>query len=142
MAHDNSADTVVPRKGTGAFQWNKWGWFGAQIGSSLWLLILAIAFLWISMPIALWWLLCFLIPNIISFTLWRRRDRLDPYVALQTSVAVLGVATFLALLGTDLSGIIPRIDPRYDHLGYFYLLLLMFPWLMAMFYFQNRAGRR
>ena len=33
------------KRGTGRFQWNTGGWFGAQVGSTCWLFFAAISFL-------------------------------------------------------------------------------------------------
>ena len=82
-----------PRKGAGRFQWSFGSWFGAVAGSTAWMLVTA-GFLvahgqyWVaSIPVG-----CFLATNVVAMVLWRRRDVLDPFVALITILTVVGLA--------------------------------------------------
>jgi len=68
-------------QGTGGFQWNTGGWFGGQIGSTLWLFIVAYETLPKSASAAAWLAFCAAAPNILGCLLWQKRDRLRPYPA-------------------------------------------------------------
>lgn len=56
-----------------AFHWNAGGWFGSQLGSTLWILILAFMVAGINLQIASLIFVCFLIPNIVGYWLWKAR---------------------------------------------------------------------
>jgi len=66
-------------------RWNAGGWFGGQLGGTVWLLLLGILLLGIDVIAALGVLLCFAGANAIGTWLWSRRRRypLWPPVALQ-----------------------------------------------------------
>lgn len=136
-------ETQRPAREGGAFRWHAGAWFGAQIGSTLWLVILGVALSLrddsspgtaiIALAVAV---------NGIGLILWEHRDRMRPYPAIQTLVAVVGCAGFVAfwlldqasawsLAGTQVSGARPP-----------YALLLVFPAMMAMFALQEHATRR
>ena len=127
----------------GAFRWNARAWFGAQIGSTLWLVILGAALSLrddssagtaiIALAVAV---------NGIGLILWEHRDRIRPYPAIETLIAVVGCAAFVAfalldgtsawgLAGTQPGGARPP-----------YAVLLVFPALMVMFAVQEHAARR
>jgi len=126
-----------------AFRWNAVAWFGAQIGSTLWLVILGAALSFrddtspgtaiIALAVAV---------NGIGLILWEHRDRIRPYPAIETLIAVVGCAAFVAfalldgtsawgLAGTAASGERPP-----------YAVLLVFPALMVMFALQEHVARR
>jgi hypothetical protein len=136
-------ETQRPVREGGALRWNAGAWFGAQIGSTLWLVILGAALSWrddsspgtaiIALAVAV---------NGIGLILWQHRDRMRPYPAIQTLIAVVGCAAFIAfalldgtstwgLAGTRASGARPP-----------YAVLLVFPAMMALFAWQEHAARR
>lgn len=91
-----------PMPGLGQFQWNTGAWFGSQLGRTAWLLVgatlLALQAIWV----AVCWLASFVLANAIGTWLWRRRDRLRPYPALQLLCIVCAACGLLALLVLDL----------------------------------------
>ncbi len=136
-------ETQRPAREGGAFRWHAGAWFGAQIGSTLWLVILGAALslrddsspgtALIALAVAV---------NGIGLILWEHRDRMRPYPAIQVLIAVVGCAAFVAfalldgtstwgLAGTQASGARPP-----------YAVLLIFPAMMAMFALQEHAARR
>ena len=86
-------ETQRPARDGGAFRWHAGAWFGAQIGSTLWLVILGVALSFrddsspgtaiIALAVAV---------NGIGLILWEHRDRMRPYPAIQTLIAVVGCA--------------------------------------------------
>jgi hypothetical protein len=136
-------ETQRPAREGGGFRWNAGAWFGAQIGSTLWLVILGAALslrddsspgtALIALAVAV---------NGIGLILWEHRHRMRAYPAIQVLVAVVGCAAFVAfalldgtstwgLAGTQASGERPP-----------YAVLLIFPAMMAMFALQEHAARR
>jgi hypothetical protein len=127
----------------GAFRWNAGAWFGAQIGSTLWLVILGVALSFREDPSAGTAIIALAVAvNGIGLILWEHRDRIRPYPAIEVLTAVVGCAAFLTfalldgtsawgLAGTQASGARPP-----------YAVLLVFPAMMAMFAVQEHVARR
>lgn len=133
----------MARKGDGQFQWNAGGWFGAQVGGSLWMLLLGFTLLGRQPGLGALCLGLALLVNATGYALWHFRDRLPPYPSIQILLLLVGLATLVLLVTFDTMAQLALLDPRFrDNPRGLYLLLLMFPGLMALFYFQDRAGRR
>lgn len=132
------------QRGPGAFQWNAGGWFGAQVGSTVWLLVFAAILLAQDrLDGALPLLLAFTGANGVGLWLWSRRATLAPYTAIQILVATMGVATLAALLGLRWTGALSEAEHAFaDGPQRLYWTLLLYPALMAMFALQERAARR
>ncbi|AGA28467.1 hypothetical protein [Singulisphaera acidiphila] len=86
-----------PLPGPGCFQWNRGGWFGGQLGSTVWMLVGGVVLVPYALDVACVWLACFAVANAIGAWLWRGRDRLPPYPALQALLATCGVSSLVAL---------------------------------------------
>lgn len=137
--------TKQSRLGPGRFQWNTGGWFGTQLGSTVWL-ILAAAIQLPGYPEArVVALSCFLVPNIFGLMLFLNRNRVAPYPAIQWLIGVIGVVSVGFLVYLNRSGLVQEIDSR---LGYgqwgFYLMPVLFGGLMAIFHVveQNAVKKR
>lgn len=131
--------TKQSRVGPGRFQWNTGGWFGTQLGSTVWL-ILAAAIQLRGYPEArVIALSCFLVPNIFGLILFLNRNRVAPYPAIQWLIGVIGIVWVIALVYLNRSGLVQEIDPR---LGYgqwgFYLVPVLLGGLMAIFHVMER----
>ncbi len=129
-------DTQV-KQGPGMFQWNLGGWFGAQVGMSLWIALLGVALLFASRPVGAWLIVLALVANGLGVLLWRRRDRLEPYPALQILLGIGGAAAVIAFLAVARAGI-----PSYESGLPTPWFLLMYPGLMAVFHQRERTARR
>jgi hypothetical protein len=130
-------------QGEGAFQWNAGGWFGGQLGATVWLLVLAGVLLvregWAP---ALAAALGGLVPNVVGTALWLRRDRLAPYPAIQTLFAVAGLSVLAAAVALARLDALPEMSPN-EPAGWRHAwLLLLYPGLMLMAFFQERGARR
>jgi len=100
--HEGEKDTAMqPLIGKGQLQWNRGGWFGSQIGSSAYMILLGAVMLFIDAKPASIILACGLVPNVVGCALWRHRDRLSPLAGLQWLLLTLFVFTGLAV-GTAL----------------------------------------
>lgn len=145
-----------PMAGAGQFQWNTGGWFGALVGGTSWLLVGAVFMVPRAPLLAAWWGACFLAANAVGFEMWRRRDRLRPYPAIQALMATCGVAGLLAVvalhafgpdavkLGLAWRGGLPA---REGFLGgplssLYGVLLIGIPAMMGWFAVMERVGRR
>lgn len=130
-----------PKRGMGALRWNFAGWFGAQIGSALWMVILGGILVHKDIIPGLLVLGCGLMPNVLGVALWSRRDRIAPYAAIQTLFVVTGLCALLAFVTMDLSGHFGELEPHLRNPRYLYALLLVFPPMMATAYVQERSGK-
>jgi len=132
----------IPRMGSGSFQWNTAGWFGGQIGSTIWILIVGILALFYNIPAGLLVISFFLLPNAIGYFLWHNRDRLEPYPAVQCLMASIFLFSFFTFLAYDLSGLASQLGPKsVRSYRNFYFILLLYPGLMIQFYFLNRGAK-
>ena len=129
---------MKPKEITKTFQWNTGGWFGAQIGSTFWLLLLGLGAVAQSFNMFALLIICFLIPNLIGTGLWMNRARIAPYTAIQILLFVLCAATSLALLGADYLGYLYILDQRIQNPRNMYWILMIFPTLMIILNYINR----
>ena len=129
------------REGTGAIRWTAGGWFGGQLGGTMWILLAGSLVLYQGSWLGAVVLLFFLLPNVIGTLMWHRRDRIPPYPALQALVAVLGLFTLLTLVAFDVSGRLAGLGVRSEGSPRsVYWIMLIFPAAMIMFHLQNRPG--
>src|SRR5579871_2566901 len=91
----------VPMSGPGCFQWNLGAWLGGQLGGTAWMLVGAAILAFEAPAAAAAWLVCFAMANALGAWMWRQRDRLRPYAALQLLVVVVGGCGLLALVALD-----------------------------------------
>lgn len=123
------------KPGSGAFQWNRGGWFGGQFGATAWMLVLGVVLLAQSHPVGAWLVLIGALPNVLGFVLWKRRHSLAPFPALQALVAACGLSAGVAWLCISESG--PAAES-----GFSAGLLLMYPGLLVWFFLMERSARR
>jgi hypothetical protein len=119
------------------FRWNAGGWFGAQLGGTLWLLLLGLILLPKDTLAAAGVLACFVAANVVGFSLWRLRDRILPYPALQWMIAACGVASLVALAFLDSRPDSVEVAPAIP-----YWVLLIFPGVMLMLWLRQRSAVR
>ncbi len=133
--------TKQSRVGPGRFQWNTGGWFGAQLGSTVWLLFAAPILLPEYTEAGVVALSCFLAPNIFGLILYLNRNRMAPYPTIQWLLLVTGVVSFIFVIYLNHSGLVQEIDPRlsYEQWG-FYLLPVLFGGLMVSFHVMERTA--
>lgn len=133
---DHPVVDLQGKLGEGAFQWNRGGWFGSQLGATLWLVLLGSLMLAQSRLVGGLVLAFGLAPNLIGTILWRRRHTLSPYRAIQGLFASCGLSALLAMLCIRAAG------ERYSDSGLPSLwLLLLYPGLMLSFHFRERRAR-
>jgi hypothetical protein len=139
-----------PINGPGCFQWNAGGWFGGQIGSTLWMLVGGVPLAIYSATIGITWLTCFAVANAAGTCLWMSRDRLRPYPAYQLLLLIIAVSGLVALFtfdvlrpdsrsnnGLSFLGIMGRGDLQR---GYCFLLVIV-PLGMVWAHFMERSAK-
>ena len=128
------------RPGAGRFQWSAGGWFGSQLGGSLWLAITALVVRQEAPRVAAIASSAFLAANLVGTILWLGRSRLPPYPALQVLLLALGGAALVASLALRQAIANGAIEPR---LGVRPLLVLALYLGLAVFFWALEAsGRR
>lgn len=125
-----------PRPGPGAFQWNWGGWFGSQLGGSLWLLGGAL-FIRDAPGVTGVWAAAFVAVNVVGTTLWRRRDRIAPFPAILALLIICFVAAAAAIASLCLLD--PETAKRMGVDGREWRALLLFPFLVAQFLWLERS---
>lgn len=78
-----------------AFGWNS-GWFGAQIGGTLWLLVGAWQLSSPAPSVAGIWVGCFALANVAGSLLWSRRRQIRAFTAYQLLLATLTIDFLIA----------------------------------------------
>jgi hypothetical protein len=145
-----------PRKGLGMFQWNRGAWFGGQIGGTAWLIPAGLIFLAKIPIVGIVWLGIFAAINAIGYRLWSRRDRLNPYHAIQILLVACGIGGLCALgalvvLRPEAS--LPEIefhdwkfwvveDRRTSLRSAFLFFLVGIPLMMGWFHLAEQSARK
>jgi hypothetical protein len=124
--------------GAGKLQWSVGGWFGSQLGMTLWMLLAAGVLTTSSLQIAGVVFAIFIAVNAAGYVLWRRRATLAPHTAFQLLLLAGAIATAALFLTLEFAGLVEVIDelsdpdlplPLWAHLGVFPLMMA----LMARF---------
>jgi hypothetical protein len=132
-----------PKLGPGHFQWYAGGWFGAQFGATLWILLSGLVFVRSEPLLAALLVACSVAANLIGVALWSLRGRFLPYPALQCLVGSMGISAAAALIITDVFGRLSELEPRLaDSPSGPYGLLVLYPLMMIIFHLQERAALR
>ncbi len=138
----NPKAATVPRRGAGRFQWHSGAWFGGQLGASCYLGILASVF-WCQGNVLAGFLImcCFLAANFVGYRLWANRDRIKPFMAAQMLMLTLFSFTLLSFVFVEL--FLKRVSLyKTDFSPVNYLILLIFPVLMLLFWRIERSGQK
>ncbi|MDA1266783.1 MAG: hypothetical protein O2816_17015 [Planctomycetota bacterium] len=131
-----------PKEPLGAFQWNKGGWFGALLGGTCWLLIVAVLIAREDPLAGGAVFLCYAVSILYGLQLWMRRAELRPYPSIQKLIAVEGLCALGAVAAVHLRGAMQFL-PEHSRVPIWmmYGALLIFPALLAKFHLQERAAR-
>ncbi len=126
-----------------AFQWNKGGWLGAQLGGTCWLFILGVLLSPKDPLTGTVMLACCAASNLVGWSLWKRRDHLRAYPALQILFVVEGLFALLAIAFLHLRDAMRHLPEQSQvSLPTMYGALLVFPGLLLLFHVQERATRK
>ena len=127
---------------TNQMQWNLGGWLGAQVGSTIWILVAGILSFWFDVNTALLVIALFIIANLAGMVIWRRREALSAYTGIQILLPIVGVVGLAAVYTLDRSSIYESIQVggTVSALSSYGLIILVVAALMVLFYF--RFGRK
>ena len=75
------------------FQWSFWSWFGAIVGSTSWMLVVASFFIaWREEVVSAIPIASFVFVNLLAIGLWLRRSRLSSFHGLMTVFMSMAIA--------------------------------------------------
>lgn len=119
-------------------QWNLYGWLGGQLGGSAWMLVAGLLSFSADSMAAVTVIVLFALANLVGVILWRRRDRLSPYAAIQILLPVIGVLSLAAVFVLDRAGIYEtiQIGGSISAQATYAIIAVVVAALMLMFYFQ------
>jgi len=125
------------KPGPGRFQWNVGGWFGAQVGATVWMLLLGGLMMGQGRASGAVVIALFLLVNGFGLYLWRGRHEREPYPAIQL---LLGACTVTAVVSVLLAS---ASNPSSDASHAPSLpTLLIYPALMGLFHLQEQSARK
>ncbi len=117
-----------------SFVWNAGGWFGSQVGGSVWMLFCGLSLLFSDAISGLVCLGSFAVINAIGCYFWQHREKLDPYVGFQRLFFTLAVVCTLISVVLYRRGFLSSRES---------ILLIVIPAaLMAFLALQNWAVQR
>jgi len=133
---------IDPRQPVEQLRWNAGGWFGAQIGSTVWILVSA--FLAVVQEPATGALLfgLFLLPSIIGTVLWKRRF-LSCYASMQYLLLAILISGLFAIYLLDGAKIFESIQTgaSIPARSAYFTLSTVIVMLMVLFFIRfGRAG--
>lgn len=125
-----------------AFSWNKFGWFGGQIGATLWLILISIFLLKPDTIFGLCGLVAGLGLNAWGYSLWKSRDTISAYRAIQLFLfpASIIFAIFIILI-RNRESIIALAGPDKIQDAFPYWAIGLVPAIMLAVYFRERRAR-
>ncbi len=128
---------------TNQMQWNLGGWLGAQVGSTIWILVAGILSLWVDVNTALLVIALFIIANLAGMAIWRRREALSAYTGIQILLPIVGVVGLAAVYTLDRSSIYESIQVggTVSAQSSYGLIVLVVAALMVLFYFRFGRNR-
>ena len=121
-------------------QWNAGGWFGGQIGATLWILVAGILTSVRDLTTGIIVMGLFVCANVVGLFLWRRR-KLSCYTSTQILIGLSGVCGLATVYVLDRANGWEQIQAGGQISAYasYYLIGMVFGGLMLMFYL--RFGR-
>jgi len=121
--------------------WNAGGWFGGQIGATVWMLVAAVLTATRDLYTGMVVLLLFVVPNVIGVMLWLSR-KLSCYASTQILIgvaAVCGLATVYVLESAN-AWMQMQTGGQVSAQSSYWIIGLVFGGLMLMFYFRFGRG--
>jgi hypothetical protein len=124
-------------------QWNIGGWLGAQLGSTVWILVAGILALWVDVNTAMVVIGLFVLANVVGMLIWNRRDKMSAYKGIQILLPIVGAAGLATVYMLERSNIYESIQAggTVSARSTYGIILLVVAALMLMFYFQHGRNR-
>lgn len=119
-------------------QWNIGGWLGAQVGSTVWILVAGILSLWVDVNTAIVVISLFVLANVVGMLIWKRRDKMSAYAGIQILLPIVGTAGLATVYVLERSNIYESIQVggTVSARSTYGIIILVVAVLMLMFYFQ------
>jgi uncharacterized membrane protein len=119
-------------------QWNLGGWLGAQLGSTVWILVAGILSLWTDVNTALAVIGLFVLVNLVGMAIWKRREKMSAYAGIQTLLPIVGVVGLAAVYVLENSAIYESIQVggTVSARSTYGIIILVVAALMLMFWLQ------
>jgi hypothetical protein len=126
-----------------AFAWNAGGWLGTQVGCTLWVLILGFVLFRRDALVGWTCVSSFFVLNAWGLYLWRSRERLSAYAALQRFLIAASVVIALVVWVVNSRGLSEPPSPGALVSTYLpYWVIAAAPALMLLFFLRERKVRR
>ncbi len=124
-------------------QWNIGGWLGAQLGSTVWILVAGILSLWVDVNTAMVVIGLFVLANVVGMLIWNRRDKMSAYKGIQILLPIVGAAGLATVYMLERSNIYESIQVggTVSARSTYGIIVLVVAALMLMFYFQHGRNR-
>jgi len=121
--------------------WNAGGWFGGQMGATVWMLIAGALSATRDLPTGMLVLLLFIIPNVVGFALWMSR-MLSCYASTQILVGISGTCGLATIYFLERANAWTQIQSggQVSAQSSYWIIGLVFGGLMLMFHFRFGRG--
>lgn len=122
--------------------WNVGGWFGAQFGATVWILVSGILTAIQDFQTGMFVILLFAIPNIFGLILWLSR-KFSCYVSTQLLTGISGICGLITVYLLDRAEVWMQIQTggQVSAHSTYWIIGLVYTGLMLMFYFRFGRSR-
>ena len=122
--------------------WNIGGWFGGQLGATVWILVAGILAAIGDFPVGISVVLLFAIPNVIGIVLWQSRV-FSCYVSTQLLIGASGLCGLLAVFALDSANAWMQIQTggQISAQSTYWIIGLVYGGLILMFYVRYGPGK-
>lgn len=122
--------------------WNMGGWFGAQLGGTVWILVAGILTAVRDIPAGMFVVLLFAVPNIVGIVLWLTR-KLSCYASTQLLIGICGLCGLLTVYTLENANAWMQMQTggQVSAQSSYWIIGLVYGGLMLLFYIRfGRAG--
>ena len=120
--------------------WNVGGWFGGQLGATVWILVAGILTAIRDLPTGVFVVLLFVIPNVVGVVLWLSR-KLSCYATTQILIGITGIFGLVTVYVLENANAWEQMQTggQVSAQSSYWIIGLVYAGLMLMFYV--RFGR-
>ena len=121
--------------------WNAGGWFGGQIGATIWILVAGILTSVRDLATGMIVVLFFVTANVVGLALWVSR-KLSCYASTQVLIGISGICSLSTVYVLDRANVWEQIQTggQISAFSTYWIIGLVFGGLMIMFYFRFGRG--
>lgn len=123
--------------------WNVGGWFGGQLGATVWILVAGLLTAFRDFPTGLYVVLLFAIPNVVGTVLWLSR-KLSCYASTQLVIGVSGICGLVTVYTLENANAWMQMQTggQVSAQSSYWIIGLVYGGLMLLFYFRfGRIGK-